>query len=148
LVHLKADHVATVQRFGRLTLVGGMQILYVAHSETECQELWTCATVIGMCDSIANLEYLEGEGDSDLCETVGSALSAMGGEFAAQHFMCTKVGMFVAVGIGGQKKKRQRTSKVAAAVCCELQAETPAEEFRRYPLLQLFIKQVQSSFEA
>ena len=92
--------------------------------------------------------YLEGEDDSDLCKTVTAAFNRMGGEFAAQHFMCTKVGMFVAVGIGGATKKRQRTSKVAAAVCCELQAETPVEEFRRYPHFQLFIKQVQSSFEA
>ena len=142
---LEADHVATVQLFGCLTLVGGMQILYVAHSETEWQDLWTCASLIGMCTPIANLEYLEGEGDSDLCQTVGAAFSQMGREFAAQHFMCTRVGMFVAVGFGGNTKKRQRTSKVAAAVCYELQAKTPVQEFRRYPLLQLFIEQVRSS---
>ena len=148
LVHLETDHVATVQLFGRLTLVGGMQIFYVAHSEPEWEELWTSAKLIGKCTPIANLEYLDEADDSDLCQTVGYALSQMGREFAAQHFMCTKVGMFVAVGFGGTTKKRQRTSRVAAAVCCELQAETPAEEFRRYELLQLFIEQVQSSFEA
>ena len=143
----RADHVATVQLFGRLALDEGMQLLYVAHSD-DWQNLWSCASLIGQCTPIANLEYLEGQDDSDLCKTVTAAFNQMGGEFAAQHFMCTKVGMFVAVGIGGTTKKRQRTSKVAAAVCCELQAETPAEEFQRYPLLQLFIKQVQSSFEA
>ena len=145
LVHLETDHVATVQLFGRLTLVGGMQIFYVAHSEPEWEELWTSAKLIGKCTPIANLEYLDGADDSDLCQTVGDALSQMGREFAAQHFMCTKVGMFVAVGFGGTTKKRQRTSRVAAAVCCELQAKTPVQEFDRYPLLQRFIEQVRSS---
>ena len=144
LVHVEADHVATVQRFGRLTLGGGMQLLYIAHSDTECQELWSCANDIGKSDSIANLEYLDGEGDSALCESVCSALSTTGGEFAEQFFICTRVGDFVAVGFGGNKKKRTRSSRVAAAVCFELQAKSPVQEFLCYPALQSLIKQVRS----
>ena len=56
--------------------------------------------------------------------------------------MCTKVGDFVAVGFAGNTKKRARTVRIAAAVCIELQAEAPVQEFLWCTEFQSLIKQV------
>ena len=157
VVPIKADNVATVPRFpvgqdaplpvghfGRLTLGGGMQVLYIVHSDKLPQELWRCALDIGSSESMPKLEYFDSEGASALCECIWSAVCTPGSAFAGRLFMCTKVGALVAVGFGGNIKERKRSSRVAAAVCFELQAESPVGDFLRYPDLQSLIKQVRS----
>ena len=60
--------------------------------------------------------------------------------------MCSEVGDFVAVGIGSNTKKRTRSSRVAAAVCFELQAKSAVAEFHYYAGFRSLIKQVRSCF--
>ena len=135
VVHVEADHVATASRspvgqdgplpgdhIGRLTLGGGMQLLYIALSETDPQGLWSNAGSIGNSNCIRNLEYFDtgsalSEGGSALCESVRSALATTGSQFAGEFFMCTQVGGFVAVGIGSNIKRRTRSSKIAVRKC-------------------------------
>ena len=155
---VQADHVATVPRcpvgqddilpvdhIGRLQLGGGMQLFYIAHSDTDPEGLWSSALNIGNSNAIVNMEYFDSQdGDGALCGNVCSALSITKSVFAEHFLMCTKVGDFIAVGLGGNKKSRKRSSRVAAAVCFELQAASPVEEFRCYPGPQSLIKQVRS----
>ena len=159
VVHGKADPVATLPRcsvgqdgplpvdqIGRMTLGSGMQGLYIAHSDTDCQDLWTSALDIGHSKPLHNLVYFDSEKEKEnvLCASVRSALSTTGNQFARHYFMCTKVGDVVAVGFGWNQKKRTRATRIAAAVCVELQAKTPVQEFIWYSELQRLIKQVRS----
>ena len=135
-----------VDHIGRMTLGSGMQGLYIAHSDTDCQDLWTSALDIGHSKPLHNLVYFDSEKEKEnaLCASVRSALSTTGNQFARHYFMCTKVGDVVAVGFGWNQKKRTRATRIAAAVCVELQAKTPVQEFLRYAELQSLIKQVRS----
>ena len=152
---MEADHVGTVPRvpvgqdgllpvgdFGFMTLDDGMQVLYIAHSDTDCNGLWSNALDIGSSYCLSGVEYFDSQDGSAICESVRSALFSTGTVFASRFFCCAQVGDFVAVGFGGNKKKRKRSSRVAAAVCFELQAESPVAEFLPYRELQNLIRQV------
>ncbi len=116
---VQADHVATVPRCPAL-------VDHIAHSDTDPEGLWSSALNIGNSNAIVNMEYFDSQdGDGALCGNV-----------------CTRVGDFIAVGLGGNKKSRKMSSRVAAAVCFEVQAASPVEEFRCYPGPQSLIKQV------
>ena len=159
VVHMNVDNVAMVQRcpvgqdgvfpadhIGCIKLGGVTQLLCIAYSDTGPKELWGDALNIGQSTCISKLVYFDCEEDSVLCHRVRSALSTSGSAFGGHHFMCSEVGDFVAVGIGSNKIKRTRSSRVAAAVCFELQAKSRVEEFLYYPGFQSLIKQVRSCF--
>ena len=159
VVHMKVDNVATVPRcpvgqdgvlpvdhIGCMNLGGGTQLLYIAYTDTVSDQLWSHALNIGKSDCIVNLVYVDCEVDSVLCQRVRSALSTTGSAFAGGLFMCTEVGDFVAVGIGSNTRKRTRSSRVAAAVCFELQAKSRVDEFHYYAGFRSLIKQVRSCF--
>ena len=122
-----------------LLTIAGLQGLYIVHSDTDGQELWANAREIGK--QLGQLVYIDHDVTSDLRDSVHVALS--GNQFANYHFMCTKVGDFVAVGIGGKKRCRERSSRIAAAVCHELQANSSTLS-DYYPALGSLIEQVRS----
>ena len=136
-----------VDHFGCMSLGGGMSVLYIAHSDTiPAQGLWPNAMVIGQSESIKNMVYFDCKDGGELCDRVCTANLERISSCANDFFMCTEVAHFLAVGLGGNSRKRQRASRIAAAVAFELQAGTPVEEFRSYPELQSLIRQVRSRF--
>ena len=141
------DGPVPVDNIGWMTLGESMQVLYIAHCDPDSQQLWASAMTLGHSKSIANIDYLDFEGDSALCKSVRSGLRTTGGTFAMDCFMCARVGGIVAVGIGNNTKNRKRSSRIAAAVCYDLQEKTRVAEFLHYPGLQSLIKQVRSCYE-
>ena len=154
VVHGKADPVVTLPRcsvgqdgplpvdhIGRLTLGSGMQGLYIVYSDTVAEDLWSSASYIGQS---LDLKFFDSDEENALCASVRNALSTTGNQLAEDFFMCTIVGDVVAVGFGPNKKKRTKTTRIAAAVFAVLQEITPVEEFACYPKLQSLIKQVKS----
>ena len=125
-----------------------MQLLYIVHSDTEYEGLWTAALLIGGSNCLAKMRYYDSEGESNnmLCQSVRSALLTTQSQFADEFFQCTQVDNFVAVGFGGNKKNRQRSSRVAAAVCFELQAKKRVNEFIWHQGFQKLVRQVRSCF--
>ncbi len=159
VVNMNVDSVATVQfcavgqdgvlpvdHIGCMKLGGGTQLLCIAYSDTGPEELWVNALNIGQSTCISKLVYFDCEEDSVLCDRVRSALSTSGSAFGGHHFMCSEVGDFVAVGIGSNKMKRTRSSRVAAAVCFELQAKSAVTELHYYAAFRSLITQVRSCF--
>ena len=123
-----------VDHIGSKTLGSGIQAIYIRHSDRISQELWQNAKSIG-ANNLPQLDYFDSEVDSPLCDSVRPS-------FAEDFFICSNVGDLVAVGIGENKVKRTRASRIAAAVCFQLQATSPVREFPCYSELQSLIKQV------
>ena len=133
-----------VDHIGHMRLSGGRQVLYIAYNGKDSQGLWSTAVNIGNSKCMGSPVYYDSEEDGGVfCESVRSA---MGSEFAGQFFKCARVGNFTAVGFGGNMQNRIRASRIAAAVCFQLQEATPVQEFLFYPELQRLIKQVKSLF--
>ena len=140
------DGVLPLDHIGYIKLGGVSQLLCIAHSDTDLEELWVNAVNIGRITCISTVTYFDCEEDSILCDRVRSALSTSGSAFGGHHFMCSQVGDFVAVGIGSNKMKRTRSSRVAAAVCFELQAKSAVTELHYYAAFRSLITQVRSCF--
>ena len=123
-----------VDHIGSKTLGSGIQAIYIRHSDRISQELWQNAKSIG-ANNLPQLDYFDSQVDSPLGDSVRPS-------FAEDFFICSNVGDLVAVGIGENKVKRTRASRIAAAVCFQLQATSPVREFPCYSELQSLIKQV------
>ena len=123
-----------VDQFGAMTLDSGIQAIYIRHSDRISQELWQKAKSIG-ANNLPQLDYFDSEVDSPLCDSVRPS-------FAEDFFICSNVGDLVAVGIGENKIKRTRASRIAAAVCFQLQETSLVREFLDYPELESLIELV------
>ena len=156
-VNMNGGNVAMVQRcpvvqdgvlpndhIGCIKLDCGTQLLCIAYSDTAAEVLWAYALNIGHSPCISDLVYFDCEDESALCYRVRSALPTLGAAFEGHHFMYSEVGDFVAVGIGSNMRNRKRSSRVAAAVCFELQAKSAVEEFQHYAGFRSLMKQVTS----
>ena len=140
------DGVLPVDHIGCIKLGGVTQLLYIAYPDFDREGPWSHGLNIGRSSCIFKLTYVDSYDGSVLCDRVSDALSASRSAFAGHHFMCAEVGDFVAVGIGSNKMKRNRSSRLAAAVCFELQANEEVYDFHYYPGFGSLINQVRSCF--
>jgi len=89
------------------------------------------------------LEYTDGQEPDSLNEQLQALLRSEGGDFADQYFVQCQVGSHIAVGLAGQKKKRERTVRVAAAVCRALTSPFAKRELEQTcPEIAALVKQV------
>ena len=159
---LSVEHVVTVPRgpvvqdgilpaehIGSMLLAGGVQVLYIAHSDDkDAAELWTRALEMVNNSRMPDLKYFDSFDDKGqvMCKSVCAALSTTRGQFADSFFQCAEVGDLIAVGFGSNNKKRKRSGRIAAAVCFQLQTIAPVVDFSRYPDLERLITQVRSDY--
>jgi len=81
--------------------------------------------------AMEGLVFSDGQESNPRNKQISAALAREGGGFIGQFFMSCRAGPYYAVGLAGQKKKRDRAVRITAAVCMALASPDARSELEK-----------------